>query len=120
VIVTFDDFFAAMQFGYDVALADGVVKKLITPMSGRFDPLPGAEEITARGKHVIFLHDRRAVAESFKAMLGTRALLHTSNRTTNSAGKEPLYELHLEPPTLQWLKQDRTITICSACSAMTG
>ena len=32
LIVTFDDFFDAMQVGYDVALADGVVKKLITPM----------------------------------------------------------------------------------------
>jgi hypothetical protein len=28
----FDDFFDAMQFGYDVALADGIVKKLLTPM----------------------------------------------------------------------------------------
>src|SRR4029079_7125732 len=32
VIVAFDDFFDAMQVVYDVALADGVVKKLITPM----------------------------------------------------------------------------------------
>src|ERR1700682_5203307 len=32
VIVAFDDFFDAMKFGYDLALADGVTKKLITPM----------------------------------------------------------------------------------------
>src|SRR3954469_23667547 len=32
VIAVFDDFFDAMQFGSEVALADGVIKKLITPM----------------------------------------------------------------------------------------
>ena len=43
LIITFDDFFEAMRFGYDVALADGVVKKLLTP-DDLADPveLPGA------------------------------------------------------------------------------
>ena len=67
VIVTFDDFFEAMQFGYDVALADGVVKKLITPMIW---PIP--QHFTAlkahcpEGKHVIFCDDRRAVARKLQ------------------------------------------------------
>jgi FAD/FMN-containing dehydrogenase len=37
LIVTFDDFFEAVRAGYDVALADGIVKKLVTPISW---PLP--------------------------------------------------------------------------------
>ena len=63
VIVTFDDFFDAMQFGYDVALADGIVKKLITPMIW---PIPqhfnALKSALPRGQARHLLHDRRAVA----------------------------------------------------------
>ena len=33
LIVTFDDFMTAVRFGYEVTLADGVVKKLVTPLA---------------------------------------------------------------------------------------
>src|SRR5690606_31213723 len=32
VLVAFDDFFEATAFSYELAMADGIVKKLITPM----------------------------------------------------------------------------------------
>ena len=67
VIVTFDDFFDAMQFGYDVALADGVVKKLITPMIW---PIPqhfnALKAHCPEGKHRHLRDDRRAVARELQ------------------------------------------------------
>ena len=85
VIVAFDDFFDAMQFGYDVALADGVVKKLLTPMiwpiPQHFAALEGALP-GRQARHL--LHDRRAVAGKLQGRsLGHARHDHaTSSRTT--------------------------------------
>jgi len=111
VIVTFDDFFAAMQFGYDAALADGVVKKLITPMIW---PIPlhfnALKAHCPEGKHVIFAMIAEPSVESFKAILGTRGTITYQEPHDDSTGKEPLYEYTWNHTTLQWLKQDRSIT----------
>src|SRR5215470_11715284 len=70
MIVTFDDFGEAMKFGYDVALADGVVKKLITPMIW---PIPqhfnALKAHCPEGKHVIFCMIAEPSVESFKDVL---------------------------------------------------
>ena len=97
LIVTFDDFFEAMQFGYDVALADGVVKKLITPMIWPIpqhfpalkSALPGRQ-----ARHL--LHDRRAVAGKLQGDRSARAARSPSSsrmttrparsRSTNTPG----------------------------------
>jgi FAD/FMN-containing dehydrogenase len=111
VIVAFDDFFDAMQFGYEVALADGVVKKLITPMIW---PIPqhfnALKAHCPEGKHVIFAMIAEPSLESFKAMLGTRGTITLEQPHDDGPGKEPLYEYTWNHTTLQWLKQDRTIT----------
>ena len=111
VIITFDDFFAAMAFGYDVALADGVVKKLITPMIW---PIPqhfnALKAHCPEGRHVIFAMIAEPSLESFKAILGTRGTITYQEPHDDSPGKEPLYEYTWNHTTLQWLKQDRTIT----------
>jgi len=111
VIVTFDDFREAMEFGYDVALADGVVKKLITPMiwpiPQHFGPL---KDHCPEGKHVVFCMIAEPSLESFKAILGTRGTITFEQPHDDSPGKEPLYEYTWNHTTLQWLKQDRTIT----------
>ena len=91
VIVTFDDFFAAMQFGYDVALADGVVKKLITPMIW---PIPqhfnALKAHCPEGRHVIFAMIAEPSLESFKAILGARGTITYQEPHDDSPGKEPL------------------------------
>jgi FAD/FMN-containing dehydrogenase len=111
VIVAFDDFFDAMQFGYDVALADGIVKKLLTPMIW---PIPqhfnALKSHCPDGKHVIFCMIAAQSLESFKAVLGTRGTITFEQPHDDSAGKEPLYEYTWNHTTLQWLKQDRSIT----------
>ena len=71
VIVAFDDFFDAMQFGYDVALADGIVKKLLTPMMW---PIPqhfnALKAHCPGGQARHLLHDRRTVARKFQGDAG--------------------------------------------------
>ena len=111
VIVTFDDFFDAMRFGYEVALADGVIKKLLTPMIW---PIPqhfnALKAHCPQGKHVIFAMIAEQSLESFKAILGARGTVTLEQPHDDSAGKEPLYEYTWNHTTLQWLKQDRGIT----------
>jgi FAD/FMN-containing dehydrogenase len=111
VIVTFDDFFEAMQFGYEVALADGVVKKLITPMIWPIPQhFPALKKHCSEGKHVIFAMIAEPSLESFKAMLGAHGTISYEQPHDDSVGKEPLYEYTWNHTTLQWLKQDRSIT----------
>src|SRR6266568_1242425 len=111
LIVTFDDFFDAMQFGYEVALADGITKKLITPMIW---PIPqhfnALKAHCPEGKHVIFAMIAEPSLEGFKAMLGARGRITYEQPHDDSAGHEPLYEYTWNHTTLQWLKQDRSIT----------
>ena len=111
LIVTFDDFFEAMRFGHEVALADGVVKKLLTPMSW---PIPqhfnALRAHCPEGKHVIFCMIAEPSLESFKDILRTRGTITYEQPHDDSPGKEPLYEYTWNHTTLQWLKQDRSIT----------
>ena len=111
VILTFDDFFDAMQVGYDVALADGVVKKLITPMIWPIPQhFPALKAHCPEGKHVIFCMIAEPSLESFKDIVGTRGTITYQQPHDDSPGKEPLYEYTWNHTTLQWLKQDRSIT----------
>ena len=111
LIIAFDDYFEAMQVAYQAALADGVVKKLLTPMIW---PIP--QHFTAlrahcpEGKSVIFAMIAEPSLESFKAILAGRGEITYEVPHDDSPGKEPLYEYTWNHTTLQWLKQDRTIT----------
>jgi FAD/FMN-containing dehydrogenase len=111
LIVTFDDFMEAMQVGYEAALADGVVKKLITPMIWPIPQhFPALKKHCPEGKHVIFAMIAEPSLESFKAILGARGTITYEQPHDDSPGKEPLYEYTWNHTTLQWLKQDRSIT----------
>jgi FAD/FMN-containing dehydrogenase len=111
VIVAFDDFLDAVRFGYEVALADGIVKKLLTPMIW---PIPmhfnALKEHCPEGKHVVFAMIAEPSLESFTAVLGTRGTMTFAQPHDDAPGREPLYEYTWNHTTLQWLKQDRGIT----------
>src|SRR5262249_55184018 len=111
VIIAFDDFFDAMQAGYEGALAGGIVKKLIPPM---FWPIPqdfnALKSHLPEGKHVIFAMIAEPSLESFKEVMTRRGTITYEQPHDDSAGKEPLYEYTWNHTTLQWLKQDRSIT----------
>ena len=111
VIIAFDDFYEAVQAGLEVALADGIVKKLLTPMVW---PIPmhfnALKAHCPEGKPVIFAMIAEPSLESFKEIMSRRGTITYQQPHDDTAGKEPLYEYTWNHTTLQWLKQDRTIT----------
>jgi FAD/FMN-containing dehydrogenase len=111
LIVTFDDFFDAMLFGYDVALADGVVKKLLTPMIWPIPTnFPALHLHIPDGKSALFAMIAQPSLETFKAILGARGTITYEVPDEEGPNVVPLYEYTWNHTTLHWLKQDRTIT----------
>jgi FAD/FMN-containing dehydrogenase len=110
-VVAFDDFETVMQVGQEVALADGVVKKLVTPIAwplpSYFKELPGA---FPDGKHVLVAMIAEASVESFKMILGSRGTITHEAPNEEAPGKLPIYEFTWNHTTLQALKIDRTVT----------
>lgn len=111
LIITFDDFFEAMRFGYDVALADGVIKKLLTPMIWPIPAnFPALKAHIPDGKSVVFAMIAQPSFETFKSILGDRGTITYEVAHDDSPNVVPLYEYTWNHTTLHWLKQDRTIT----------
>jgi FAD/FMN-containing dehydrogenase len=111
VIVAFDDYMEAFQAGYEVALADGVVKKLVTPISW---PIPfyfGAlKQHCPEGKSILICMIAEASLGPFKAIIGSRGTVTYEAPSEEGPGTVPLYEYTWNHTTLQWLKSDRSIT----------
>lgn len=111
MIVAFDTFAEAMAFGHAAALADGIVKKLLSPIAW---PLPSyfAEVRSAcpEGKAVLIAMVAEQSLESFKALLGTTGEITLERPASDAPGQTPLYEYTWNHTTLQMLKADRTVT----------
>jgi FAD/FMN-containing dehydrogenase len=111
VIVAFDDYMDAFRAGYEVALADGVVKKLVTPVSW---PIPGCfgalKQHCPAGKSILICMIAEASLGPFKAIIGQRGAVTYEAPSEEGPGKFPLYEYTWNHTTLQWLKSDRSVT----------
>jgi FAD/FMN-containing dehydrogenase len=111
VLIAFDDFFEAAAVGYELAMADGIVKKLVTPMiwpiPEHFGPL---RPHCPAGKSVLVAMIAEPSLENFKTLLAGRGTITFEGPTDESPGKVPLYEYTWNHTTLQWLKTDRSIT----------
>ncbi len=111
MVVAFNDFADCVQFGHEVALADGIVKKLLSPIVW---PIPsffaGLKDQCPEGKSILIAMVAEPSLESFEAMLGQRGQI-TCNRAFNESPEhEPLYEYTWNHTTLQLLKVDRSVT----------
>jgi len=112
VIVAFDDFIEAVRFGHTIAMADGIVKKLISPIQW---PLP--QHFTAYhshcpdGKSLVLGMIGEMSIESFETLLAPfKGTITYKAPSDDSPGKVPLYEHTWNHTTLQVLKTDRGVT----------
>jgi FAD/FMN-containing dehydrogenase len=111
VIVAFDDYRDAFKAGYDVALADGIVKKLVTPISAPIPSYFGAlKQHCPEGKSILICMIAEASLGPFKAIIGNRGTVTYEAPSEEGPGTVPLYEYTWNHTTLQWLKSDRSIT----------
>jgi FAD/FMN-containing dehydrogenase len=111
VAVAFDDFLEMVKVGREIALADGIVKKLVTPMLW---PIPQYfKDIKAYcpdGKHLLVCMIAEQSMEGFRTLLGRRGDITCEKSCDESSGHEPLYEYTWNHTTLQLLKVDRSVT----------
>ena len=109
--IAFDDFASACAFGLSVALADGIVKKLVTPITW---PLPSYfgpfAEGWPTGKSLLIAMIAKPSLETFKTLLGAKGEIVQEGPFDESPGQTPLYEYAWNHTTLQVLKQDRGFT----------
>jgi hypothetical protein len=112
VIVAFDDFHESIRFGQVIAMADGIVKKLLTPVQW---PLPenfsAIRQYCPDGKAVLLGMIGSMSIESFETLLEPFGGVITYKAPTEDVlGKAPLYEHTWNHCTLQMFKVDRGIT----------
>jgi FAD/FMN-containing dehydrogenase len=111
VVVVFDDFLQAAAFGYEAALADGIVKKLLAPITAPLPSYFGAlKPHCPDGKSILIAMIAEPSLEPFKALLGGRGTITMETPTDDGPGQVPLYEYTWNHTTLQVLKADRSVT----------
>jgi FAD/FMN-containing dehydrogenase len=116
IVVAVDDFAAAVHIGYRAALADGIVKKLLTPLAW---PVPGyfrhfKTEFPA-GRSCLIAMIAEPSLSSFKALVTAEGGDITyCAATADGPGARPLYECTWNHTTLHALKVDRRITYLQA------
>jgi FAD/FMN-containing dehydrogenase len=111
VVVVFDDFIEAAAFGYEAALADGIVKKLLAPITAPLPSYFGAlKSYCPEGKSILIAMIAEPSLEAFKTLLGGRGAITLEMPTDDGPGQVPLYEYTWNHTTLQVLKADRTVT----------
>ncbi len=112
VIVAFDDFSESIRFGQAIAMADGIVKKLISPIQW---PLP-ENFATLRpycpdGKAALLCMIGAMSIESFETLLEPfNGTVTYKTPSEDVPDKTPLYEHAWNHCTLQMFKVDRAIT----------
>jgi FAD/FMN-containing dehydrogenase len=122
VIVAFEDFETTVRFGYEVTLADGVVKKLVTPLDW---PIPlyfsGMEQHFPRNRPVVIAMVADHSIEPFLSLASAYKGEITYQRATDeSMGARPLYEFTWNHTTLHALNVDRDVTYLQALYPASG
>ena len=118
MIVAFPTFMDAVRFGYAVALADGIVKKLVSAIAW---PAPAAfrqvKDHCPDGQAVVMVMIAEPSVLDFKSILSRRHSAGTitfEQPTAEARGEVPLYEFTWNHTTLQMLKHDRSVTYLQA------
>jgi FAD/FMN-containing dehydrogenase len=122
LIVSFDDFMSAVRFGYELTLADGVVKKLVTPIAWPVPTyFPSMEQYFPVGRAAVVAMIAEHSIEPFVSLAAAQNGMITYRRSTDeSMGARPLYELTWNHTTLHALNVDRDITYLQALYPASG
>jgi FAD/FMN-containing dehydrogenase len=111
VVLAFDRFEDVLATGMALAKADGIIKKLVTPVSWPLPAYFGAlKPHCPEGKHLLICMIAEPSLESFRALVGDAGTMTLCEPTKEEAGATPLYEYTWNHTTLQMLKSDRSVT----------
>ena len=115
-VVAFDDFLNSVKFGHELALADGVVKKLVTPLAW---PIPSyfesMEPIFPKGCAAVIAMIADHSVEPFLSLARAHGGQVTCQTPTDeSRGARPLYEYGWNHTTLHAIRIDPNITYIQA------
>jgi FAD/FMN-containing dehydrogenase len=111
VVVAAPDYATLLAIGQDVARADGVIKKLLSPIAW---PLPDyfgqLKPYCPAGQAIMACMIAEPSLESFRDIVGHRGTITLETPTREESGSVPLYEYTWNHTTLQMLKADRSVT----------
>ena len=108
--VVFDSFAAACEAGLAVALADGLVKKLVTPISWPIPRYFGPFAASCpEGKSLLLAMIAKPSLETFKTLVLGGEIVHEAP-FDESPAQTPIYEYAWNHTTLQVLKSDRNVS----------
>lgn len=116
LVAAFPTFMEAARFAYEIALADGVAKKLLTPIAW---PIPalfrGLAGHLPEGEAVVIAMIADPSLETFRRMLARAGgRLAYEAPSEEGPGATPLYEYTWNHTTLQALKVDKGVTYLQA------
>jgi len=122
VIVAFDDFMTAVRFGYELTLADGVVKKLVTPIDWPIPSyFPGMDQYFPSGRAaVVVMIADHSIAAFLSLAAAHKGDITYQRPTVETMGARPLYELTWNHTTLHALNVDRDFTYLQALYPAAG
>jgi hypothetical protein len=111
VVVCFDDFFQAASVAYEIALADGIVKKLLSVSQAPLPSYFGAvKDKYPTGASAILCMIARPFLPYFHAIVAGRGHVVHEEPSHEEPGHTPLYEYTWNHTTLNVLKVDRGVT----------
>jgi FAD/FMN-containing dehydrogenase len=117
LIVAFPDFMDAVRCGHALALSDGIVKKLASPIAW---PIPESfmalQDSCPQGQAILIATVAAASLPAFKSLLRhhPNGAITYERPHDETAGETPLYEYTWNHTTLQMLKRDRGVTYLQA------
>jgi FAD/FMN-containing dehydrogenase len=122
LIIAFDDFAAAVSCGYALALADGIVKKLVTPIAW---PIPAYFKLfrdeCPDGRSILVAMVAEASLGPLKSLVAAHGgEISYSAPSEEGPGARPVYELTWNHTTLQALKIDKDITYLQSLFPASG
>ena len=111
IVVCFDDFIEACRVAHEVALADGIVKKLISVSEGALTAhFAALRPVIAEGKSAMICMIASPFLACFEDVIRGRGQITHVEPFHEEASHTPLYEYAWNHTTLQVLKTNRGVT----------